>query len=55
MQVSTDYDTGVFVDGSDTENVILFKSSIFSFINNTLKFILIYTLLESFWPNVKYF
>ena len=34
MQVSTDYVAGIFINGSDTDNAIFFKSSLFSFIAN---------------------
>jgi hypothetical protein len=34
MQVSTDYDAGLFVDGNDTDNAIFFKTSLFTFIAN---------------------
>jgi len=34
MQVSTDYDAGLFVNGTDTDNAIFFKTSLFSFIAN---------------------
>jgi len=34
MQVSTDYDAGLFVDGIDTDNAIFFKTSLFTFIAN---------------------
>jgi endonuclease/exonuclease/phosphatase family metal-dependent hydrolase len=34
MQVSSDYDAGVFINGTDTDNAIFFKSSLFSFIAN---------------------
>ena len=33
-QVSTDYDAGLFVDGTDTDNAIFFKTSLFSFVAN---------------------
>jgi len=34
MQVSTDYDAGLFVNGDDTDNAIFFKTSLFTFIAN---------------------
>ncbi|MCH8034597.1 MAG: T9SS type A sorting domain-containing protein [Bacteroidetes bacterium] len=34
MQVSTDYVAGIFINGSDTDNAIFFKTSLFSFIAN---------------------
>ena len=34
LQVSSDYDAGLFVNGPDTDNAIFFKSSIFSFVTN---------------------
>jgi endonuclease/exonuclease/phosphatase family metal-dependent hydrolase len=34
MQISTDYDAGLFVDGTDTDNAIFFKTSLFSFVAN---------------------
>ena len=34
MQVSTDYDAGLFVNGDYTDNAIFFKTSLFTFIAN---------------------
>ena len=34
MQVSTDYDAGLFIDVNDTDNAIFFKTSLFTFIAN---------------------
>jgi len=34
MQVSSDYVAGIFINGTDTDNAIFFKTSVFSFIAN---------------------